>query len=332
MPSSRCFRRRSAPRTRRRRSASRRVRRRGPAIEANGLTRRFGDFVAVDHVSFRIGRGEIFGFLGSNGCGKTTTMKMMTGLLPVSEGTAMLFGKRMGADDMEARRNVGYMSQASLYGELTVRQNIELHARLYHLPSNEIAGRIEELLKRYDLEAAADAKPESLPLGIKQRLQLAVAVLHRPPILILDEPTSGSIRCADEFWRTLIDLSRVIRPPSSSTHFMNEAERCDRISLMHRGRVLAVGAPKELVTERGSKSLEDTFISYLEEAAAAEEEKTSREPPHQAAAAGARTTSPRRNAGTQACRIRWMQAVRSSGGCGLMRGAKRWRSCAIRFD
>ena len=118
-------------------------------------------------------------------------MKMMTGLLPVSEGTAMLFGKRMGADDMEARRNVGYMSQAfSLYGELTVRQNIELHARLYHLPSNEIAGRIEELLKRYDLEAAA-GKPESPPLGIKQRLQLAVAVLHRPPILILDEPTSG---------------------------------------------------------------------------------------------------------------------------------------------
>ena len=155
-----------------------------PAIEAEGLTRRFGDFVAVDHVSFRIGRGEIFGFLGSNGCGKTTTMKMMTGLLPVTEGSAKLFGKPMGADDMEARQNVGYMSQAfSLYSELTVRQNLDLHAHLYHLPSNEIEGRINELLERYDLKAVADAKPESLPLGVKQRLQLAVAVLHRPPIL-----------------------------------------------------------------------------------------------------------------------------------------------------
>ena len=125
-----------------------------PAIEAEGLTRRFGDFVAVDHVSFRIGRGEIFGFLGSNGCGKTTTMKMMTGLLPVTEGSAKLFGKPMGADDMEARQNVGYMSQAfSLYSELTVRQNLELHAHLYHLPANEIEGRINELLERYDLKS-----------------------------------------------------------------------------------------------------------------------------------------------------------------------------------
>ena len=163
-----------------------------PAIEADGLTRRFGDFVAVDHVSFRIGRGEIFGFLGSNGCGKTTTMKMMTGLLPVTEGSAKLFGKPMAADDMEARQNVGYMSQAfSLYSELTVRQNLELHAHLYHLPDDEIKDRIGELLERYDLKDVADAKPESLPLGVKQRLQLAVAVLHRPPMLILDEPTSG---------------------------------------------------------------------------------------------------------------------------------------------
>lgn len=166
-----------------------------PAIEAEGLTRRFGDFVAVDHVSFRIGRGEIFGFLGSNGCGKTTTMKMMTGLLPVTEGSAKLFGKPMAADDMEARQNVGYMSQAfSLYSELTLRQNLELHADLYHLPANEIESRIQELLEGYDLKAVADAKPESLPLGVKQRLQLAVAVLHRPLMLILDEPTSGSIR------------------------------------------------------------------------------------------------------------------------------------------
>jgi ribosome-dependent ATPase len=247
-----------------------------PAIEAEGLTRRFGDFVAVDHVSFRIGRGEIFGFLGSNGCGKTTTMKMMTGLLPVTEGSAKLFGKPMGADDMEARQNVGYMSQAfSLYSELTVRQNLELHAHLYHLPANEVEPRLKELLERYDLKAAADAKPESLPLGVKQRLQLAVAVLHRPSMLILDEPTSGVDPVArDAFWRTLIDLSRDDGVTIFlSTHFMNEADRCDRISLMHQGRVLAVGAPKELVKQRGSASLEDAFISYLEEAAGPGEKK-----------------------------------------------------------
>ena len=247
-----------------------------PAIEAEGLTRRFGDFVAVDHVSFRIGRGEIFGFLGSNGCGKTTTMKMMTGLLPVTEGSAKLFGKPMAADDMEARQNVGYMSQAfSLYSELTVRQNLELHAHLYHLPANEVEARLNELLERYELKAVADAKPESLPLGVKQRLQLAVAVLHRPPMLILDEPTSGVDPVArDAFWRTLIDLSRNDGVTIFlSTHFMNEAERCDRISLMHQGRVLAVGAPKELIKERGSATLEDAFISYLEEAGGTGEKK-----------------------------------------------------------
>lgn len=258
-----------------------------PAIEADGLTRRFGKFVAVDHVSFRIGRGEIFGFLGSNGCGKTTTMKMMTGLLPVTEGSAKLFGKPMGADDMEARQSVGYMSQAfSLYGELTVRQNLELHAHLYHLPANEIKGRMEELLERYDLKNVADAKPESLPLGVKQRLQLAVAVLHRPPILILDEPTSGVDPVArDAFWRTLIDLSRNDGVTIFlSTHFMNEAERCDRISLMHQGRVLAVGAPEELVKQRGSASLEDAFISYLEEAGGADQTKKAEAPQPEASA------------------------------------------------
>ena len=240
-----------------------------PAIEANGLTRRFGDFTAVDHVSISIGRGEIFGFLGSNGCGKSTTMKMLTGLLPATSGTAKLFGTPMGSNDMEARRNVGYMSQAfSLYSELTVRQNLELHAQLYHLPPGEIDGRLKELLQRFDLGSVSDAHPESLPLGIKQRLQLAVAVLHRPAMLILDEPTSGVDPVArDSFWQTLIDMSRDEGVTIFiSTHFMNEAERCDRISLMHAGKLLAVGTPEELVKKRGSASLEDAFISYLAEA------------------------------------------------------------------
>src|SRR5262245_41277272 len=259
-----------------------------PAIEADGLTRRFGNFVAGDHVSFRIARRETFGFLGSSVCGRTATMKMLTGLLPVTEGSATLFGKPMGADDMEARRNVGYMTQAfSLYSELTVRQNLDLHARLYHLPANEVEGRIKELLERYDLKDVADARPDSLPFGVKQRLQLAVAVLHRPALLILDEPTSGVDPVArDAFWRSLIDLSRNDGVTIFlSTHFMNEAERCDRISLMHRGRVLAVGAPNELVKKRGSTSLEDAFISYLEEAAGIDKTKKTEAPQPAAPAA-----------------------------------------------
>ena len=242
-----------------------------PAIEAIGLTRRFGTFTAVDHVSFRIERGEIFGFLGSNGSGKSTTMKMMTGLLPATEGDALLFGHRLDAADMETRLRVGYMSQSfSLYGELTVRQNLELHARLFRLPEDRRDTRIRQMLERFDLMAVTDDRPDSLPLGIKQRLQLAVAILHGPEILILDEPTSGVDPIArDTFWRYLIDLSRKEDVTIFiSTHFMNEAERCDRISLMHAGKVLAVGTAKELEQRRGTDNLEDAFIAYLDDAAA----------------------------------------------------------------
>jgi ribosome-dependent ATPase len=241
-----------------------------PAIEAEDLTRRFGHFTAVDHVSFRIERGEIFGFLGSNGCGKTTTMKMLTGLLPATEGEARLFGRPLDAGDMETRQRVGYMSQSfSLYGELSVRQNLALHARLFHLPPDRIKARIEETMQAFDLSAVADSRPESLPLGIRQRLQLAVAILHRPEVLILDEPTSGVDPIArDQFWRYLLDLARNQGVTIFiSTHFMNEAERCDRISLMHAGKVLAVGPPVELVRQRHVATLEEAFIAYLEDAA-----------------------------------------------------------------
>jgi len=267
-----------------------------PAIEAEGLTRRFGDFVAVDHVSFKIPRGEIFGFLGSNGCGKSTTMKMLVGFLPATSGTCKLFGEPMGSNDMQARRNVGYMTQAfSLYGELTVAQNLELHAQLYHLPKEKIAPRIEDLLERYDLKAFVNARPDSLPLGIKQRLQLAVAVLHEPAILILDEPTSGVDPIArDQFWRTLIELSRNDGVTIFiTTHFMNEADRCDRISLMHAGRVLAVGAPQELVKERGSASLEDCFVGYLAEAAGIDRSKKVEAPAPEAETAEAPIAPPK---------------------------------------
>ncbi|CAH1659819.1 ribosome-associated ATPase/putative transporter RbbA [Chelatococcus asaccharovorans] len=242
-----------------------------PAIEADGLTRRFGAFTAVDHVSFRIEKGEIFGFLGSNGSGKSTTMKMLTGLLPASEGTARLFDKPLDARDMETRRRVGYMSQAfSLYSELTVRQNLVLHAELFGLKRAEITPRVGEMLARFDLAAVADSRPESLPLGMRQRLQLAAAVIHRPEMLILDEPTSGVDPVArDDFWRFLIALSREDGVTIFlSTHFMNEAERCDRISLMHEGKVLAVGTPAALKAAHGGESLEEVFITVLEAAGA----------------------------------------------------------------
>ncbi|WNI87822.1 ribosome-associated ATPase/putative transporter RbbA [Citrobacter portucalensis] len=240
------------------------------AIEAKNLTMRFGKFVAVDHVNFRIPRGEIFGFLGSNGCGKSTTMKMLTGLLPASEGEAWLFGQAVDPKNIDTRRRVGYMSQAfSLYNELTVRQNLELHARLFHIPEAEIPGRVQEMSERFSLTDVEDALPGALPLGIRQRLSLAVAVIHRPEMLILDEPTSGVDPVArDMFWQLMVDLSRQDKVTIFiSTHFMNEAERCDRMSLMHAGKVLASGTPQELVKQRGAASLEEAFISWLQEAA-----------------------------------------------------------------
>ena len=247
------------------------------AIEAEGLTMRFGDFTAVDAVSFRIERGEIFGFLGSNGCGKTTTMKMLTGLLPPSEGSAKLFGQPVDPRDLATRKRVGYMTQAfSLYSELTVRQNLVLHARLFHLSADQVAPRVRELIERFGLGAHADALAASLPLGIRQRLSLAVAMVHKPEMLILDEPTSGVDPVArDQFWELLLEIARHQGVTIFiSTHFMNEAERCDRISLMHAGKVLASDTPAALKQARGAATLEETFIAFLEEAAGKEPDAT----------------------------------------------------------
>jgi ribosome-dependent ATPase len=241
------------------------------AIEAHGLTRRFGDFTAVDHVTLSIERGEIFGFLGSNGCGKSTTMKMLTGLLPPTEGTAELFGSSVEAGSMEVRRNLGYMTQAfSLYGELTVRQNLVLDARLYHLTPERTKARIADLVERFGLGPHLDAPADELPMGLKQRLSLAVAVLHEPKLLILDEPTSGVDPVArDSFWELLVALSRKDGVTIFvTTHFMNEGMRCDRISLMHAGRVLACDAPEKLIEGRGAGNLEDAFVMYMEDAIA----------------------------------------------------------------
>ena len=239
-----------------------------PAMEAHGLTKRFGAFTAVDHVSFTIQKGEIFGFLGSNGCGKSTTMKMLTGLLEATEGAATLLGKPIDAGGLDTKMRVGYMSQAfSLYEELSVRRNLDLHAKLYQMGAKGAAA-VEEALQQFDLADVADTAPASLPLGIRQRLQLAAACLHHPEVLILDEPTSGVDPAArDMFWRHLLKLSREDKITIFvSTHFMNEAARCDRISFMHKGRVLAVGTPAELAARQNAPDLEEAFVQYLIEA------------------------------------------------------------------
>lgn len=243
----------------------------GYALEAKDLTVKFGDFTAVDHVNFQIRRGEIFGFLGSNGCGKSTTMKVLTGLLEASEGKAWLFGQPVQGSDIATRRRVGYMSQSfSLYSELTIIQNLVLHAKLFHVPAEQIDARVEQMLQRFDLMELKDKLPDDLPLGIRQRLSLAVALVHNPEILILDEPTSGVDPIArDKFWHDLITLSRQDGVTIFiSTHFMNEAERCDRMSLMHAGRVLDSAAPVQLMQNRQAASLEEAFIGYLLDAGA----------------------------------------------------------------
>jgi ribosome-dependent ATPase len=281
-----------------------------PAIVAEGLTRRFGAFTAVDQVSFSIRRGEIFGFLGSNGCGKTTTMKMLTGLLGISAGRAELLGRPVDVSEPEARMRVGYVSQGfSLYEELTVRANLELHARLYRVPATLVRERVDEALSHFGLAEAADQKPPNLPLGMRQRLQLAAACLHRPEVLILDEPTSGVDPAAREmFWSLLRRLSRDDAVTIFvSTHFMNEAERCDRISLMHAGKVLAVGAPEELRRRKAADTLEDAFIAYLEEA------EESKRPAREASIGLSRPAAPPRQSGISASlRRTWAFAYRET--------------------
>ena len=256
------------------------------AIEAHDLTLKFGDFTAVNNVSFAIGRGEIFGFLGSNGCGKTTTMKVLTGLMPATEGSAKLLGNPVDAKDLATRKRVGFMSQSfSLYGELSVRQNLVLHAQLFDLPKEDSRARIEELIERFDLADIAGQQSGELPLGLRQRLSLAVAVLHRPEVLILDEPTSGVDPAArDDFWRLLIELSRDQGVTIFlSTHFMNEAQRCDRISLMHAGKVLACDTPDALQQQFHGETLEAAFVTCLEQAQ--NEQESSAAPASEAAAA-----------------------------------------------
>jgi len=232
------------------------------AIQASGLTRTFGDFTAVDHISFDVRSGEVFGFLGANGAGKTTAIRMLTGLLAPSGGTAIVAGHDVYTQSEAIKRVIGYMSQRfSLYDDLTVRENIRLYGGIYDLSARDIRQRTAEMLGRLGLEKAADEPVHAIPLGWKQKLALSVALIHRPHIVFLDEPTSGVDPITRrQFWELIYEAAAAGTSVLVTTHYMDEAEYCDRISIMVDGRIAALGTPSELKAKFGTKSIDDLFV------------------------------------------------------------------------
>ena len=242
-------------------------------VQVRDLVRQFGSFVAVDHISFDVQRGEIFGLLGPNGAGKTTTFRMLCGLLPASSGTLRVAGVDLRRARASARQRIGYVAQKfSLYGQLSVTENLDFFASAYNLRGARKRDRIERALQQFDLAPLADVAGGNLPGGFKQRLAMAAALLHEPEILFLDEPTSGADPLARrEFWRRITRLSEQGVTVVVTTHFMEEAEYCDRIAIMDAGRVLAQGTPAEIrshahETTGREPTMEDAFIAVVEEA------------------------------------------------------------------
>jgi ABC-2 type transport system ATP-binding protein len=235
----------------------------GPAaIETRELTRRFGDFTAVDGISFRVERGEVFGFLGANGAGKTTTIRMLTGLLAPSDGSATVAGHDVEEEPEAVKRRIGYMSQKfALYDDLSVRENATLYGGIYGLSRKEIRERTDAFLDRLGFRHAADARVGRLPLGWKQKLAFSVALLHRPDIVFLDEPTSGVDPVTRrQFWEMIYGAATDGTTVLVTTHYMDEAEYCDRISIMVDGRLDALGTPAELKDRFEGDSVEDVFV------------------------------------------------------------------------
>ena len=232
------------------------------AIDARNLTRRFGSFVAVDRISFDVRAGEVFGFLGANGAGKTTAIKMLIGLLAPSHGEAHVAGFDVRTQRDEIRRSIGYMSQRfSLYADLTVRENIQLYGGIYGLTNDEIASRTETLLATLGLAASAKILVGTLPLGWKQKLAFSVALLHAPKIVFLDEPTGGVDPITRrQFWELIYATARHGTTVFVTTHYMDEAEYCDRISIMVDGRIAALGTPAALKAQYEVASVDDVFV------------------------------------------------------------------------
>lgn len=234
------------------------------SVEVEGLMKNFGDFVAVDHISFGVREGEIFGFLGSNGAGKSTTIRMLCGLLRPSGGKARVGGFDVYTEAEEIKRHIGYMSQRfSLYDELTVEENIDFFGGIYGLDRDALHRRKEYVIQMADLHDKLAAPTRILPGGWKQRLALGCAILHEPPILFLDEPTSGVDPIARRaFWNLIGDLSEQGRTVFVTTHHMDEAEYCHRLALMDRGQIIALDTPKAL--KKSGASIEDVFVAMIE--------------------------------------------------------------------
>lgn len=237
------------------------------SVVADNLEKKYGNFYAVKNNSFCIKRGEIFGLLGPNGAGKSTSFKMMCGLTKPTSGTARIMGIDILENPAKARSNLGYMAQKfSLYGQLTVRQNLEFFAAAYGIGLLDRKKRVDEIIEVFDFQTVQDQKSEDLPLGFKQRLSLACALIHNPPILFLDEPTSGvDVIARREFWNHITSLAKKGVTILVTTHFMDEAEFCDRISLFYKGEAIAVGSPEELKQQAHTSTMEDAFITLIKE-------------------------------------------------------------------
>jgi ABC-2 type transport system ATP-binding protein len=231
-------------------------------IEVDGLTRRFGTFTAVDAISFDVGQGEVFGFLGANGAGKTTAIRMLIGLLAPSAGSARVAGYDVATEAEMVKRNIGYMSQRfSLYEDLTVRENITLYGGIYGLTDETIDRRTTELVDRLDLREDVDARVKSIPLGWKQKLAFSVAVLHDPKVVFLDEPTGGVDPITRrQFWELIYTTAAAGTTVFVTTHYMDEAEYCDRVSIMVDGRIVALGTPAELKAQYEARTIDDVFV------------------------------------------------------------------------
>ena len=232
------------------------------AIEAVDLTRRFGTFTAVDRITFDVQSGEVFGFLGANGAGKTTAIRMLTGLLAPSGGRATVAGHDVLRESEKVKHDIGYMSQRfSLYEDLTVRENIRLYGGIYDLSDQEIRTRTSRMLARLQLEQAADQFVRAIPLGWRQKLAFSVALLHEPHVVFLDEPTSGVDPITRrQFWELIYEAAAAGTTVLVTTHYMDEAEYCDRMSIMVDGRIAARGRPSELKQEFGVPSIDELFV------------------------------------------------------------------------
>jgi ABC-2 type transport system ATP-binding protein len=241
------------------------------AVEVHELTRTFGTFTAVDAISFHVQPGEVFGFLGANGAGKTTAIRMLTGLLEPTSGRAKVAGYDVESDPERVKQSIGYMSQRfSLYEDLTVQENVQLYAGMYGLTDEEIDERTDALLSRLEMEPRRNRLVASLPLGWRQKLAFSVALVHKPAIVFLDEPTGGVDPITRrQFWEMIYDAARQGTTVFVTTHYMDEAEYCDRVSIMVDGRIAALGTPAEIKERFEVSSIDDAFVRLVRPGTAA---------------------------------------------------------------